>query len=271
MNYSNETTNKEFPSRIREIDLFRGFCILLMVIDHFMFFVIKFDVFYWTQSNQTFLAPLVALCRYFYGGDGHLIRAIIRYIVLGLFMTISGISCSFSKNNLKRFVRLAIVALSITLAMFLLSLATDYDFNIFFGVFHCYGVCVFAYWLINKFPFKIYLISALSLVVISVLIAIFQPTLPGTNILMPLGIPSANYVSSVEYFPVFPAIGVFVIGTILGKTIYKNKKSLMPILDKIKYHPIEFVGRHGILIYACHIPLLALCVWLLGVIAFGKI
>ncbi|MDR2266225.1 MAG: DUF1624 domain-containing protein [Christensenellaceae bacterium] len=256
--------------RIPEIDFFRGLCILLMFVDHFMLFTIKFDAFHWSQSNTTFLSTIVSISQYFHSGPGYMFRMIFRSIILCLFFGISGICCTFSKNNLKRAIRLAIVAVSITSSMYLLSLATGHNLNIYFGIFHCYASCILIYWMLNKTHHRMFLFFAIVLIISSILIGILQPKLQTSNILFPLGIPSVNYPSTVDYSPIFPSIGVFLIGAIIGKTIHKNKISASTDYPKFKSNPLIFIGKHGVAFYIIHIPVLAFIVWILGVIAFGK-
>ncbi|MDR0696908.1 MAG: DUF1624 domain-containing protein [Christensenellaceae bacterium] len=269
--FSLEENNNVKFIRIREIDILRGFCILLMFVDHFAFFILKFDVFHWTEQSSTFLDALIKLSKYFYSGNGRLIRDVIRYFVLDIYFIISGICCSFSKSNLKRSFKLATVAISITLSMFFLSLIMKQDFNIYFGILHCYASCVFIYWVITKLPKKLFYPCLILLVLCSVIIGLLNPTLQSSNILLPFGIPSATYSPAIEYDPIFPSIAIFVFGAILGKTLYKNKRPLCPALEKIHHHPISFVGQHGLIFYIAHIPILAIIVWILGVIAYCHI
>ena len=56
-----------------------------------------------------------------------------------------------------------------------------------------------------------------------------------------------------DYWPVFPMLGWFLIGVILGRKFYSEKKSLFPNQMDQKWHrPLRFFGRHSGLIYCGH-------------------
>ena len=55
-----------------------------------------------------------------------------------------------------------------------------------------------------------------------------------------------------DCFGLLPCAGVVFIGMFIGKTLYKNKKSLMPKLDGTWKKPFVFVGNNALLIYLLH-------------------
>ncbi len=68
-----------------------------------------------------------------------------------------------------------------------------------------------------------------------------------------LGFPPRSFWST-DYFALFPWFFLFVAGYFTFK--FMNEKNLMKILGKIKCPPIEFIGRHSIIIYMAHQPLI---------------
>ena len=87
----------------------------------------------------------------------------------------------------------------------------------------------------------------------------------GTWLLTPLGLPSYTFASS-DYFPLLPNLGYFLLGAFLGKTVYKEKESLLPNAN-LKDPIIGFLcfcGKHSLLIYLVHQPVIAA---LLGIAA----
>ena len=129
----------------------RGLCIILMVLDHFFlaarFFMpniwIRFEVppcpyygtapwsglretanWWWTQC------PL---------------RPRVRAVVLVLFCTLCGISCTLSKSNLKRGLAAAFVAGGITLVTHLGQTILEIPMAIYFGVIHMYAAAILIY------------------------------------------------------------------------------------------------------------------------------
>ena len=94
-------------SRIWELDFVRGFCIVLMIIDHALYdlaFVFRYQWF-GGQESQGLLYWLTnfAATDFF----PSTFRDIAWWIAVFLFVFICGISCSFSHSNLKRGLRLA--------------------------------------------------------------------------------------------------------------------------------------------------------------------
>ena len=115
--------SEAFEKRIHEIDLFRGFLILLVIFDHLMWFF-NFYIFhnqhpflnwYWTST----------------------LRYTVRQIVLMAFLFTCGISCHLSRSNKKRGFLLLFLCLGVTIATHILQLlpmlsnrAVCIDFNI---------------------------------------------------------------------------------------------------------------------------------------------
>ena len=58
--------------------------------------------------------------------------------------------------------------------------------------------------------------------------------------------------------PLFPWIGVFLVGAVIGRIIYSDRKTLFknasgPLLKITR--PFEFIGRHSLIIYVVHQPI----------------
>ena len=77
--------------------------------------------------------------------------------------------------------------------------------------------------------------------------------LPHTDAyLYPIGLKSSRFVSA-DYFPVIPYIFMFLTGYALHVPVKEHK--LPESFYRIKCSPLEFIGRHSLLIYAVHQPL----------------
>ena len=92
-----ENVLKENKNRILEIDLLRGLAVFLMMLHHLIFdlrYIVGLDVFAFQETVwfQEYLRPPV----------------------ISVFIMVSGISSSFSRNNLRRGVRLMIASLLLT-------------------------------------------------------------------------------------------------------------------------------------------------------------
>ena len=80
---------------------------------------------------------------------------------------------------------------------------------------------------------------------------------------VPFGILSRGYMAS-DYFPIVPNLGWFMVGTVLGRTVYDKKESLLPNVPH-KNAParfLRFCGRHSLWIYLGHQPIIYGAVYL---------
>ena len=73
--------------------------------------------------------------------------------------------------------------------------------------------------------------------------------------------------SSSDYFPLLPNLGYFFVGIFLGRTLYAEKRSLMPKVNS-SAAPIRFLswcGRQSLFIYLLHQPVLYGVIYLLNI------
>ena len=77
--------------------------------------------------------------------------------------------------------------------------------------------------------------------------------------LLPLGIHGPEF-SSFDYFPLVPWFGVFLAGAALGKRIYAPGRSLIPRPPGETF--INIAGRHSLLIYLVHQPVIMAVLYL---------
>ena len=85
-----------------------------------------------------------------------------------------------------------------------------------------------------------------------------------TWLLIPFGLTFPGF-STPDYFPLLPYWGLFLIGAVLGKLLYKSKTSLFPKVNPKNPIIVFFVqmGRYSLWIYLLHQPILsALCLGL---------
>ncbi|MBV7337162.1 DUF1624 domain-containing protein [Chloroflexi bacterium TSY] len=78
--------------------------------------------------------------------------------------------------------------------------------------------------------------------------------------------------AAVDYFPLIPWFGVVLIGLFLGNTLYTHKGLCFSLIDLSKIPPIQLLGllgRHSLLIYLIHQPLLVGILVALGLIQLG--
>ena len=235
------------PTRIWEIDFLRGLSIILMVGYHLLYDLNAM------AGYKRFLGVGINLF------DDYWMAAQIFFA--GLFVLLSGISSTLSRNNVRRALKLSGVAVLITVVTYVY----DSSAAVHFGILHCLAVCILIYGLSFKAAKPGTIAAAAAAVFI--MSAARSLLLPAGTVpfdwLLPFGITGGAYMS-VDYFPLLPWLGVFLAGTVLGKTVYARKRSLIR-----RPWPETFIngaGRHSLLIYIVHQPIILAFLYLLGLI-----
>ena len=84
--------------------------------------------------------------------------------------------------------------------------------------------------------------------------------------LLPFGIIGTNDFYMADYMALIPWLGVFLVGTVVGRVCYASRKSLITsdakIFRKIS-KPFEFLGRHSLIIYIVHQPILLALIYVI--------
>ncbi|NLT95649.1 MAG: DUF1624 domain-containing protein [Clostridia bacterium] len=212
--------------RIWEIDFLRGIAIILMSIFHLLYDLSEF---------------------YDYDIDYNSgIVDIMGFSSALMFITLTAISSSFSRNNFKRAVKILFFAYCITGITYVYDSSTYINF----GILHLIGFSILLYHFFNKF-------SSPVLILLGVLIIItghyFDSFTVNTNLLTPFGLTGPNY-KSLDYYPLFPYFGVFLLGMALKNIFYPQKRSIFKFSLSYK-NPIIILGRHSLFIYLAHQPL----------------
>lgn len=223
--------------RIWELDALRGLNLLWMIVIHFLYdLTFLFPLLQWTMPDW-YLA-LVRLCSV-------------------LFILISGICVTFGKNSVRRGLTVlgcGMVITAVTVGLAVTGLC-DSGIIIYFGILHCLGLCILLWPLFRKCPGWVLLLVGTAQVLLG---KYLDSVYLDTFWLVPFGVVFHGFVSS-DYFPLILNFGIFLWGAGLARYLYRDKTTLFP---KVKeYLPIRFLewcGRHSLLIYMLHQPVLAL-------------
>ena len=265
-----------FEKRIHEIDFVRGVLMCLVIMDHlfnllmsynrtwmgaeglqpFKFF---YDVFHFYWSWPYSWGPNI-------WGINMSLRMIVRYVALGGFCFLSGISSAFSRNNWKRAIEMIILWAIIFLGSNLLQLwYSNSNLNLGIETFridlNVIGVLAFStliYCFFQNKSWKVLAIVAAVGLALHITVQICRMVNPhfGENIYFPfLWKPSDWVAKQADYMPLVPYISFFFGGVILSRFTYSKNK-----VSYFKRHewerPICFLGRHSLIVYASHFLLL---------------
>jgi len=262
--------------RFTEIDVCRGIAILMMVLFHTLFDISFFGV-----------APVnveSGFWRYF------------AYATATLFLLIVGVSLvvsharaatmlsglSLAKKFLLRGAGIFFLGLLVTFATWLY-LREGF---ILFGILHLIGISVMVSPLFFRFK-KYNIVLGIACILIGLFVisnagplyahllsiqpavswsANYTPVISGTTVgiifpllLLPLGIHSAAF-WSVDYTPLFPWFGVVLVGMGIGEFLYGEGKRhfSVPWFPEFLVSPLSFLGRHSLVIYLVHQPVILL-------------
>lgn len=229
-------------TRIGLMDALRGLAVLLMVAHHFLYDLAAFcGAPWWIFSNPVF--------------------DVLHYVFAGLFILLSGVSSNFSRSNVRRGLKALGCAAAITAVTVVMRMP------IWFGVLHLLSVCMILYGLTRKFWERW---PAWAVPLLSVLMVWnFAPLADGVETVNPylwmFGWTTPDF-SSADYFPLLPWAFVFLFGTWMGRYI---KEGRFPAwFYRWRCLPLEAVGRHSLVIYVLHQPVLygltMAGLWLLG-------
>jgi uncharacterized membrane protein len=259
---------KEGPNRIAAIDEIRGIAIIGMLVFHAIFY---YEMIFRVHLDFVRLpfVEFVAIA----GG--------------GLFIFISGVSCSFAKSNIRR----GFVCLGFGLAISAVTLIMWKGFDqrntfIFFGILHLLGTSMIVFGLTEKAVKRSSekwnpLISAAifaGLFAVSYLMvyrdlwyqAVFSlppvQALYHWNLMYIFGYPNWSAFPPMDFYPILPWMLLFFAGGYVGIWIVKHR--LPDWITRIHFRPLVFCGQHTLVIYLIHpivlYPLILLAKMLLG-------
>lgn len=230
--------------RIWELDALRGICILGMLAVHLIYDLVELYGFFDWQYPPAF-------------------RFLADYGSI-LFLLISGICVTLGSKSVKRGLIVfacGILCSAVTGGMVLLALA-DSNLVIWFGILHCLGSCMLIWSVLKKLPTAALAAVAVVLVAAGLLLSNSAPVhFPW---LIPLGICPPQF-DSPDFFPLLPNLGYFLLGAVLGRTLYRRKASLLPNLsgDLPAIRFLRACGRCSLHIYLLHQPVFfAVCLLL---------
>ena len=223
------------PPRFAFLDELRGLAIILMVVYHAFY---SLGYVFGSRAGRALFAAMEP----------------VQPFIAGTFILLCGLCCRFSRSNLKRGLKLAGAAALVTLATLAMTLF-GVDEVIYWGVLHCLACAVLLFALIQKPLGKIPALPQMIIFAALFFAWRFVPPLPRTGFfpLYALGFPSATLISS-DYFPLIPWLFLFLAGTAIG--LYGKQGRFPAWMEPSRVPPLAWLGRHSLLIYLLHQPVL---------------
>lgn len=223
--------------RIWELDVFRGICIIGVVFVHFVF-----D-----------LTQLYGIIQWQYPGWFSLIKDWGGI----LFVLLSGTCVTLGRKSVQRGLVVfgcGMVITAVTYGMY--RFGFQKSILIYFGVLHCLGICMILWWIFRRLPTWLLAVLGVSMAVAGLYLDTIAPM--SHLYLMPLGLVTPDFSTS-DYFPLLPHLGFFLLGAVLGRTVYGKKQSLLPRVDPQNrlIRCFSFLGRQSLWIYLLHQPILS--------------
>ena len=227
--------------RIWELDALRGLCILGVVAVHLIYDLVDMYRLVQWEYPQWF--------------------AFIKDWGGVIFLLLSGVCVTLGSHSIRRGLIVFGCGMIITAVTYGMTFAGFPSYIIiYFGVLHCLGICMLFWSICKNTPWWGLLIQGILLAVLGIYIMELMDARELTTTakwLMPLGIYWKGFGSS-DYFPLLPHLGFFLMGAALGKTLYKNRSSLLPKVNE--KNPIIrffcFCGKQSLWIYLLHQPVL---------------
>lgn len=244
--------------RVWEVDFVRGLMILFVVWDHLMW-----DVYLTKDFNTPFFQGAFVFAKNYLTGN---LRSTTHDTFVTLFVLTSGISCSFSRSNGKRALKMMIFAALLSAVTYAVSAVIKQNMTIRFNVIHVIALSVALWtcieWVSGKcrkiWQKNLFGWSMLALILASLIVGYLAKRHPWQNE-NPLwfflvshdmnSIPAYEVFTGGDCLPFFPDFGWFLVGAFLGKLLYKQRTSLFPTVSEKWVSPFTFCGRHSLWIY----------------------
>jgi uncharacterized membrane protein len=232
-------------NRFWEIDFARGLAVILMIVFNYSFALSYLSIYIFSH--------------------GWIYWTLFPRFVASLFISIAGLSLTLFYNQTKDHKKIISRGLKIFGLGLLITAVTFLTFPesfIIFGILHLIGISIIFGSLFLRFN-KLNLFLGLLIIALGFYLQNFSFNFPW---LLWLGFAPNNFYTF-DYFPILPWFGVFLLGMFFGNLLYWNGKRSFKIKDLSKTYFARlssFIGRHSLIIYLLHQPLLILVLLALG-------
>lgn len=232
-------------TRISEIDIFRGICLIGVFISHLWF---DLTLFYSVPALPSWIAAVFQ-----YGGI--------------LFVLLSGMCTVLGRSAFRRGCIVFGCGMLITAVTLLLSIVMqDNSVLILFGILHLIGICMMLTPLLRRIPRVILLTAAICCMIAG---TISNSMFVSTGLLFPFGFIQSGFYSA-DYWPIFPNLGWYILGIVMGEKLYAKKEPLIPALQG-RLPLLAWIGRNSLTLYLLQQPVCFGFIFLADLLYFHQI
>jgi len=235
---------KKSYKRFWEVDFFRGLAVILMIIFHLLYDLNYLDIYKISLYSGPILIYLYSI------GSSFLLL-----VGISLALSYSRIKKKFPKKEVQlKYIKRGLMIFSLGLFITVVSWLYLNEGFIIFGVLHCIGLSI-----ILAIPFLKYRYLNFSIGIILIILGIILKNFTfDFSYLLFLGfVPNQFY--TIDYFPLLPWFGVVLVGIFIGNCLYVDNKRQFRLknLDEFRFIRLfGFLGRHSLLIYFIHQPVM---------------
>lgn len=248
--------------RFWEVDTLRGVAIVMMIIFHLMW-----DL--WAYQVMPDLVLYAGFWKYFQRTTASLFITLV-----GVSMTLSYRAAVRAQGNTDGLFRkflvrgLRIIAIGVTVAVVMWAAGNGFAH---IGVLQLIGFSIIAGYPFLRFKWLNLVLWVLFNLIGGLFIVISKLNLIHTTWLVFFGLTPRTYAPP-DFFPIFPWFGVVLLGIFIGNMAYGDQGRRFPLPewgDFFLFRGLQFLGRHSLLIYVVHQPILIIILGLLGLIPLG--
>ena len=241
--------NNEKQIHFWQIDFLRGLAVIGMIVFHIFLILDFFNIRNGKFDTGSWL--------------------ILKYFVQCTFIGLVGVSLALSTKNYSTQIFRGLKILGFAVIISIVTYIFEPEIFVKFGILHLIGAGI-----ILAAPFSNKKYSALFLGIVAFVIGEIISQVTTTNIfLYIIGFQSHNF-PGLDYFPIFPWISAIFSGIFLGNILKEKLRS--PRRGKTAntempeiLTPITFLGKHSLMTYMVHIPIIIGILWILGKISFS--
>lgn len=182
-----------------------------------------------------------------------------RCSISWVFLLLAGWMTIHSRNNTKRGLQYAIVAIAVWLATTIAAVDTP----ISFGIIYCMAACTLLFSALEKpletlNPIAVLLISLVTFFLTREIPHVVYPV----KFLSWLGFPSPTFTSG-DYYPLIPFFFMYLVGSSMARWFRKAGHTYPNWMFKTHIAPLAIIGKHSLAVYVVHQPIVLLALMLI--------